>query len=71
MLRLLPKPTITQSNVTPIASPTTGTRPSALVYTILRHGRGMTSQEVELRLLRSLAAQPEGQDWTGGPLPAA
>jgi hypothetical protein len=56
MLRLLPQPTPApkKQHTAPDSKPRLSTVPAALVYTLLRHGRGLTHQEAELRLQESL-----------------
>ncbi|MDR3639723.1 MAG: hypothetical protein P4L39_00190 [Humidesulfovibrio sp.] len=55
MLRLLPQPTPAPLNKTASdLKKGVATVPSALVYTLLRHGRGMTHQEAEHTLRKSL-----------------
>ncbi len=61
MLRLLPNPNAEKSDK--------GPKPSALVYTLLRHGRGLTSVEAERRLRQCLAAIRPAAD--SGPSSAA
>jgi hypothetical protein len=59
MLQLLPRPNATQkptlSLVRPSSKPGAMTSaPSALVYTLLRHGRGLSHKEAESRLHETL-----------------
>lgn len=63
MLRLLPNPTAEKS------ADAATLRPSALVYTLLRHGRDLPHAEAERRLRQCMEAlEPAAET---GPYPAA
>ncbi|OIN99426.1 MAG: hypothetical protein AUJ49_11015 [Desulfovibrionaceae bacterium CG1_02_65_16] len=73
MLLLLPAPKTAKTN-TPAAQKNAATcavRPSALVYTLLRHGRSLPRVEAEQRLRESLDTLAGGEPDFDGPFQAA
>jgi len=67
MLRLLPNPNDAKRNTERQPS----ARPSALVYTLLRHGRNLPRAEAERRLGESLGTLDGAPKTFDGPFQAA